>query len=132
MFLCHWRSLQKIFILLVTSRILPLPIVAYLLTGRQHFRSERLRDGAIMVRSKRQQQHVQRVTVDISSSLAVTTCCHYMCRFESFSNCAFFMWFGFSEGDFEVLRIISQWASIELKTTTCSPDTATNNSTTPN
>jgi tRNA:m4X modification enzyme len=155
---------------------------SHILIDRQHFRAERLRDGAIKARSfkqqkQQQQQQVQRITVDIADMdlaslvhvssemvavskhlcgpaadhtirclekyystnhcplvpLAVATCCHYMCRFESFSNCSFFMWLGFSERDFEVLRIISQWASIKLKTTVRSPDhPASNNSTAPN
>jgi tRNA:m4X modification enzyme len=48
--------------------------------------------------------------------MAVATCCHYMCRLESFTNPRFFSLLGFSERDFEVLRIISQWSSIKLKT----------------
>lgn len=143
---------------------------SHILIDRQHFRAERLRDGAIRARSK----HVQRVTVDIADMdlaslvgdtfstnlvavskhlcgpaadftircletyststnrplvpLAVATCCHYMCRFESFSNPRFYTLLGFSERDFEVLRIVSQWSSMKLKTRAKPVELTTNSS----
>lgn len=46
------------------------------------------------------------------SPMAVATCCHYLCKWDSFCNTGFFEELGFSERDFEVLTIVSQWASM--------------------
>lgn len=44
--------------------------------------------------------------------IAVATCCHYLCKPDIFSNMKFFKDIGFTDRDFEVLTIVSQWASI--------------------
>jgi tRNA:m4X modification enzyme len=47
--------------------------------------------------------------------LVVATCCHYLCKWEKFSNKSFFETLGFTERDFQVLVITSQWASMLKK-----------------
>ena len=44
--------------------------------------------------------------------MAVATCCHYLCTWDQFSNTQFFQTLGFTKRDFEVLTIVSQWASM--------------------
>jgi tRNA:m4X modification enzyme len=60
--------------------------------------------------------------------MAVATCCHYLCTWEQFSNTQFFETLGFTKRDFQVLTIVSQWASMGQQTeciTTASNDTST-------
>ena len=47
--------------------------------------------------------------------ITVATCCHYLCNMKQFSNMDFFERLGFNKRDFEVLTIVSQWASIAVK-----------------
>lgn len=44
--------------------------------------------------------------------MAVATCCHYLCTWDQFSNTQFFETLGFTKRDFQVLTIVSQWASM--------------------
>ena len=44
--------------------------------------------------------------------MAVATCCHYLCTWDQFSNTLFFQTLGFTKRDFQVLTIVSQWASM--------------------
>jgi hypothetical protein len=48
--------------------------------------------------------------------MVVATCCHYLCSWSQFSNTSFFKTMGFTERDFEVLTIVSQWASMNKAT----------------
>lgn len=45
--------------------------------------------------------------------MAFATCCHYLCEWKTFCNRKFFRVLGFTERDFEVLTIVSQWASLQ-------------------
>jgi tRNA:m4X modification enzyme len=51
--------------------------------------------------------------VPTRTPMAVATCCHYLCNWKQFSNTRFFETLGFTERDFQVLAIISQWASMK-------------------
>ena len=120
---------------------------SHVLIDRKIFGNTRLRDGAMMARSKGGNS-VRRITMDIGdiddlsticgtnpvvvskhlcgsaadhlircccrsrSPVIVATCCHYLCNWDQFSNTRFFEVLGFSQRDFQVLTIISQWASI--------------------
>jgi hypothetical protein len=48
--------------------------------------------------------------------MVVATCCHYLCSWSQFSNTSFFETMGFTERDFQVLTIVSQWASMNKTT----------------
>ena len=56
--------------------------------------------------------HLIRCCCRSRAPLIVATCCHYLCDWDQFSNTRFFEMLGFSQRDFQVLTIISQWASI--------------------
>jgi tRNA:m4X modification enzyme len=48
--------------------------------------------------------------------LVVATCCHHLCRLDNYCNTDFVVHqLGFTEREFDVLRIISGWASIKVK-----------------
>jgi tRNA:m4X modification enzyme len=59
--------------------------------------------------------------------LAVATCCHYLCSWESFSGREFFESLGFTENDFKVLTTASQWATMKRSTNNTENAELTNN-----
>lgn len=48
-----------------------------------------------------------------NTPMAIATCCHYICDWDSFMGKTFVTSLGFTKRDFQVLTIVSQWASLD-------------------
>jgi tRNA:m4X modification enzyme len=63
---------------------------------------------------------------------ALATCCHYLCTWESFVGCEFWLCLGLSEKDFEVAVTASQWASMKKQAKDTTRENNLNDYTLPN